>query len=254
MDGGCLLIAPHPDDETIGAGIWMKRHGPRGLTILHLTNGSPRDMQDAHQEGFSSAREYAAARREELLEAMSSIGLSRAQCLRFRFTDQELYLSLPSLIRQLRRLIQRMQPSLVLAPPYEGGHPDHDSAALAIALARRAASPPFRHREYRLYHAAPDGSFETREFLPAPQSQVEVLPLTAEERESKRRMIASFRTQQRVLQQFGIEDEQFRDAPDYDFERPPHEGALLYEQRNWGITGAAWRAQAREALARAALF
>jgi hypothetical protein len=67
--------------------------------------------------------------------------------------------------------------------------------------------------------------------------------------ERKRQMIAVFRTQRHMLEQFPVTDERFRDAPCYDFTRPPHPGMLLYERWGWGISGADWRLRAGQALA-----
>ncbi|MBV8841928.1 MAG: hypothetical protein JO307_03870, partial [Bryobacterales bacterium] len=84
----------------------------------------------------------------------------------------------------------------------------------------------------------------TQDFLPSPGIASEILELTAEEREFKTSMMGAFRTQARVLSQFPVSDERFRDAPQYDFARPPHEGALVYERWGFPISGETWRARA----------
>ena len=75
--------------------------------------------------------------------------------------------------------------------------------------------------------------------------------LTAAERERKRAMLASYKSQRAVLEPFGLDDERFRVAPPYDFASAPHSGLLAYERLGW-MTGDAWRELAREA--RRALF
>ncbi|MCU1339595.1 MAG: LmbE-like protein [Bryobacterales bacterium] len=224
----------------------MRRREPNGLMLLHLTDGSPRDLADAKAAGFSSRESYAAARREELNTALTILGLPPSQCLQFSFVDKDLYLRLKELVVQMTCLIEQIRPSLVLTPAYEGGHPDHDSAALAVAIAR--ARHGFRHREYRLYHSGPDGSMSTKDFLPCGQHRTQVLRASHAERELKSRMLESFRTQKHVLRHFETEAEQFRDAPTYDFRSPPHEGPLLYERWGFAISGAEWRARASECL------
>ena len=243
----CLLVAPHQDDETIGAGVWMHRKG-EGLNILHLTDGSPADMADATAHGFTSREAYAEARRKELRAALSDLNLSDDQYREFGFVDKTLYLHLPELITRIRATLEEIRPSLVLSPAYEGGHPDHDSAAFAIAVARRQAGWDFAHREYRLYHAGSNGQIDAGRFLPAITSHVDILRFSSRERELKRRMVQCFVTQADVLRSFELNDEQFRDAPSYDFLRPPHEGPLLYELWEWGVSGAEWRRKASEAL------
>ena len=242
MQESCLIVAPHPDDETIGAGIWMARHRDIRITLLHLTDGSPRDPSTALAAGFASREAYADERRRELLDALSVIGIAKDQLRNFSYVDQESYRCLPELIVRIESLIEEVEPAIVLSPAYEGGHPDHDTAAFAVATARRQMTcRSFRHLEYRLYHANGSGAMVTDQFLPAPTIPVEVCPLSKAERQLKRRMLAKFRTQQHILREFSVDDEHFRQAPSYDFARPPHDEMLLYERWGWQVSGAEWR-------------
>jgi LmbE family N-acetylglucosaminyl deacetylase len=243
----CLVVAPHPDDETIGAGIWMHRHRHLGIHILHVTDGSPRDLQYARAAGFQSRRAYASARRRELHNALRLTGVDRSRLRVFSYVDKETWLHLAELAGRLAELIAALRPNVVLSPAYEGGHPDHDSTAFAVHMARRV-SGPFIHREYTLYHADHNGAMVTGEFLPGQAMPEEILNFTSYEQNRKRRMLASFNSQQDILQHFTPACERFRDAPPYDFTRPPHEGTLLYERWCMGITGAAWLSRAKEAL------
>jgi LmbE family N-acetylglucosaminyl deacetylase len=264
----CLILAPHPDDETIGAGAWMERHGPEGLFVAHVTDGSPRDLADAQRAGFASADAYATARRAEVEAALGLVGIAPERIRRLGFVDKEVCFQLDSLVADLDDLIAELDPALVLTPAYEGGHPDHDATAFAAAMVYRMRSAAFQHREYRLYHADADGTMAVDNFLPAGQGgperqprrpnhangalEIEVFRLSPAEHELKRQMIARFTSQRDVLRNFEhLTDERFRNAPEYDFTRPPHSGPLLYERWGWTITGKIWRACAREALERA---
>jgi N-acetylglucosamine malate deacetylase 2 len=243
----CLIVAPHPDDETIGAGIWMARHRDIRITLLHITDGSPREPSDALAAGFASCKAYADERRRELDDAVSLIRIGPEQLRRFSYVDKESHLHIPELIERMTALIRELQPTAVLSPAYEGGHPDHDTTAFAVAVARRHITQSFCHLEYRLYHAGPNGAMVTDEFLPQPMNHVEVCPHTRDEQQLKRRMLACFRTQQHILREFSVKNEQFRPAPSYDFARPPHDGMLMYEQWGWAISGKEWRDYAAEA-------
>jgi N-acetylglucosamine malate deacetylase 2 len=243
----CLIVAPHPDDETIGAAGWMLRHRDSEIAVLYVTNGSPRDVSDAHAAGFESREDYAAARRGEAARALGLVGIGAAGTRRFDFVDRECYLHLPEFVARMTTIFEELRPGIVLSPAYEGGHPDHDSAAFAVAKAKAGLREPFRHMEYRLYHAAPDGTMDTKNFLPSPSSPVEICPLSDAEQETKSRMFGCFQSQQRFLKEFRLEEERFRDAPKYDFSLPPHDGALLYELWGWGISGSEWRRLAMEA-------
>ncbi len=84
----CLLIAPHPDDESIGAGVWMsKRRGD--VTLLHVTDGAPLDPQYARSCGFADPEMYSVARRRELFAALKIAGVTQSQSLRLGFTDKD---------------------------------------------------------------------------------------------------------------------------------------------------------------------
>lgn len=242
-----LIIAAHPDDETIGAGVWMARRGGSLVTIVHVTGGSPRNPADAHAAGFESREEYARVRLQELHAAVALAGVMPDQCLCLDFIDQEAYLHLPELTERVAELVDRIRPGIVLTHPYEGGHPDHDAAAFAVAQAAKLCERRgLRHYEFTSYHASPDGMV-TGEFL-GPAPGLTVVRLTAAERELKGAMLGCFASQERVLRLFAVDQEKFRIAPRYDFTQAPHEGALQYEKFGWGITGEQWRQRAAAAL------
>jgi LmbE family N-acetylglucosaminyl deacetylase len=246
-----LVVVAHPDDEILGAGIWLRRHAEYGRHILYVTDGSPRDMQDARAAGFATRRSYAAARRSELREALEMVSIPRRNCHRCDYPDKESYLHLPALIERVDRLVEVLRPSVVLSHAYEGGHPDHDAAAFAVAMVRRAMlrrfGRSFRHLEFPLYHAGANGEMVANEFLVGDSQAEEVVELSPAERDLKNHMLECFRTQVQMLRQFSRDRERFRESPQHDFSMPPHPGPLLYESWGWGISGSVWRAKAREA-------
>jgi len=252
MDGDslkALVVVAHPDDEILGAGIWMSRRSPGKVNILHVTDGSPQDMVDARAHGFSSRADYAAARRRELLAALNLLKIPVSNHFEFPLRDKEAYLNLPALVAYLDLLVRILKPDLVLSCAYEGGHPDHDAVAFAAAsVAKRDRS--FLHHEFPLYHSNGSGEMVSGEFLEygiAPRME-QVIEFTPEDRELKKKLLACFPSQAEILSCFRLDSERFRAAPLYDFTEPPHPGPLLYERWGWGISGASWRQQASEAL------
>lgn len=245
-----LVVAAHPDDETVGAGVQLCRLGG-AARVVHLTDGAPRHGDDAREAGFGTREEYAAERRRELVAALEVAGVPAEATACLGYADQEATSHLPEAARRVREEVERHRPRLVLAPAYEGGHPDHDAAAFAAAaactLARRARSPhDALLAEYPLYHAGPDGPWEPG-FLPAAGTEVSLV-LSPGEEERKRRMVACFASQRRVLERLACDRERFRCEPAHDFTRPPHPGVLQYESFPWGMTGERFRALAAEAL------
>ena len=245
---GLLIVAAHPDDETLGAAVRMARYSDPGrITIVHATDGSPRDLADARAAGFSSRSEYAHARRAELLQAVGLIGIAPKQCREFGFVDQELHVHLVELVERVRGLIEELCPELILTHAYEGGHPDHDSCAFAVALALKGDGLPCQ--EFVSYHARGNG-LAAGEFLPESGRLEDTLTLTPAERELKATMQAAFTSQQHVFEMLSrsLDHEKFRVPPPYDFTRPPHAGQLLYERFGFA-DGAEWRRQAARARA-----
>jgi LmbE family N-acetylglucosaminyl deacetylase len=237
-----VLFAAHPDDEVIGAS--SQFHRIRDLWIVHATDGAPANMRDAHAHGFSTREEYADARRKELVNALSIAGIEPWRALEIGFCDQETTRHLHQLTEAVTRLLRNLQPDAILAPAYEGGHPDHDSVAFAVHHAARITKIGSL-TEYALYHNRA-GNLHSGEFVAGSHPGETVLLDDAEKR-LKARMLDCFVTQRETLSYFRRECESFRAAPDYDFAAPPHQGVLFYEMFDWGTTGAAWRKSAREA-------
>lgn len=245
-----LLIAAHPDDETVGAAIRIS-HTP-GIQIVHVTEGSPPDSADAFAAGCSTREEYAAARRQEAVHALALADVPRSAIINLYFTDQRLAFELEYLTVQILTLLEKFRPQTVLTHPYEGGHPDHDSIAFACHAAKKLYELDYPRStlqlvEFTSYYAE-SGGIKTYSFLPS-QDEKEIRHyLNSAERALKLRMLHEFTSQQKTLAPFlPPEVEIFRRAPQYDFHRAPHSGRLFYEYFDWGIDGATWRDLARDA-------
>jgi N-acetylglucosamine malate deacetylase 2 len=236
---GVLIVAAHPDDEVIGAGAQFPAIGAR-LTVVHVTDGAPPSSEDALRAGFSTRDDYAAARYDESLTAAAHGGIAHSQFRRLGFRDQSAVFELENVVRELTAAFDEFHPRIVLTHPYEGGHPDHDATAFAVRAAAKLGAEAPQIFEFTSYHASAGGAMVTGEFLPADADEI-VCSLSVEQRGLKKRMFDSFRTQQHVLRCFGLEEERFRVAPEYDFSKAPHEGRLYYENFEWGVNGARFR-------------
>jgi N-acetylglucosamine malate deacetylase 2 len=232
-----IIIAAHPDDETIGLGAQLCRL--EDALIVHLTDGAPRDQSWAAAFGFATPAEYAAARLDELRHALTVGAAERVRTHRLGIVDQESMYHLVTLANSIRDLIEEEKPKAVITHAYEGGHPDHDAAAFAVHAASRLVSEPPQLIEMTS-HFRRGGRRFFGEFLPSDRPVTNVR-LNEAELQRKRSMIACFATQRAGLAKFILPFERFRPAPEYDFSRPPHDGELDYENMAFGIAGAEWR-------------
>jgi LmbE family N-acetylglucosaminyl deacetylase len=238
----CVILAAHPDDETVGAA-WLMQRVPV-CTVLHLTDGAPLEPGVRSQDARRSREAYALLRRREAVEAMNVVRIppDRVRCL--GAVDQEATFALTQLTVSLVRMLEELRPSLLAVHAYEGGHPDHDAASFvahaACALIRRHGGRAPLVVEMTSYHAA-GGRLTIGQFVPGSGPPEVVVRLSQRERACKSEMMACFGSQTPVLANFGVEMERFRLAPQYDFTRAPHSGPLHYERIGWPLTGQDWR-------------
>jgi LmbE family N-acetylglucosaminyl deacetylase len=143
--GPLLVIAPHPDDETLGCGglLLQRRRANLPATCLFLTRG-----EGSHQNHPLLAPAALAARRvDEARDATSLLGLG----------DQDLcFLGLPdgrlpqldgasreTAIAEITAHLERLRPATVLVAHRHDGSSEHEAAFALVrsALARTAARP-----------------------------------------------------------------------------------------------------------------
>ncbi len=245
--GGLLIIAAHPDDETVGAASLLLR--AEQVAVVHVTDGAPRDP--ALRPGHPDREAYARVRRREALEALAVAGVPRGRAVALSAVDQEAVQLLAPLARELAGVLAAVAPRIVVTHAFEGGHPDHDATALAVRAARvllwrRSGRAP-RLVEMAGYHRGGD-RLVAGAFLAGPRAVRH--RLTRGEREAKRRMLGCYASQRRVLSTLGLDgvaEERFRVAPTLWPWPRPHAGPLHYEVQGW-TTFEAFRAQALDAL------
>lgn len=237
-----MIIAAHPDDETIAIGGQLDRMA--GIRLLHVTDGAPMDMGDAIACGFALREDYADARRAELTAAMALAGIDEQALVSLNVPDQSVAFRMAEIAPQLADVLREGSVRTVITHAYEGGHPDHDATAFivhaACHLLARSIFPAPTVIEFPLYHAR-NGGIVAQEFAPAEKrSGACAIVLDGAALELKKQMFAHYVTQRRMLEVFAGRVERFQPAPKRDFGQLPNDGDLYYEHFDWGLRPMEW--------------
>lgn len=173
-----VVLAAHPDDETLGAGGLIARAVAAGLpvTVVVVTDGA------------ASAPAFAARRAEEVRAAVRVLGAPEPTLL--GYADGSVREEHAEIERDIERLLADLPGNTLLVAPWRGdGHRDH--RVLGEVAARVAGSRELRLWEYPiwLWHwATPDQA-------DVPWSRMVSLPLDAAAVRAKALALAEFPSQ-----------------------------------------------------------
>lgn len=123
-----VVVAPHPDDEVLGAGGLMARLAALGRTVrvLAVTDGA-----GARPPAGWSTEQLACERVEEAVAACAALGVDPPR--RLGFPDGAVGEHEDALAASLGQVLNR--DTLCVATWREDGHPDHEATGRAAALA-----------------------------------------------------------------------------------------------------------------------
>lgn len=128
-----LVIAPHPDDETIGCGATIAGLAERGADVRVLVATPGGDSVALR----GTAEDTAGARRREVEAACRALGVAAPTVL--DLPDGGLADHLDELAEAISGSVATLRPEAVFVPWPLDGHPDHTAAAAAVG---RVALPP----------------------------------------------------------------------------------------------------------------
>ena len=144
-----LVVAPHPDDETIATGelIQLVRAAGGDVRVLLLTDGDnnpwpQRWMERRLRIGVAERARWGQRRRGEVTEALGRLGLPSTALHALGWPDMGITAGLrergAELMRQLRAELEAYAPTLIALPALADRHPDHGSAHVLTRLALAA--------------------------------------------------------------------------------------------------------------------
>jgi LmbE family N-acetylglucosaminyl deacetylase len=141
-----LVIAPHPDDESIGCGGTLALLGSSGcrIEVVFVSDGSALRVSGRRAEDISTSRRREAEAACEILNASPSfLGLP----------DGDLESVTEKMADELHALIADGSPDAIFVPWFLDGHPDH--IATSQALARSSAPGPTQVWAYEVWTPLP---------------------------------------------------------------------------------------------------
>lgn len=131
----CVVLAPHPDDETLGCGATIARKVAAGSPV-HVVVAA--DGRHSHPSAVLSPAALAAIRADEVASATAELGLGPSQLVQLGFEDAHLGDAHRELVGRLVELVGDLAPDEVLVASGRDWHPDHQAlhraagAALAV--------------------------------------------------------------------------------------------------------------------------
>jgi len=145
----CLVLAPHPDDETLGCGATIIRKLATGalVRVVIVTDGRHSPRPDK-----LSIDAFVKIREEEARRACAILGLSAEDITFLRFEDGRLADHRRLLRDRLLDLLETINPEEVFVSSIIDNHPDHRVLAeLARELGQLRPDRPSRLYEYPIW-------------------------------------------------------------------------------------------------------
>ena len=159
-----LLLCPHPDDETLGAGLLLQEALARGaaIRVVFLTDGErnpiPQFLLERHWPWRTDdRRRWGRRRRDEARAALRTLGVS-PDCAEFwSLPDQRVrrFVESPALAERLSHCIATFQPTTIVTPSVHDLHPDHWAAAGIAHRALSLSGAIAAHLVYRVHGSVP---------------------------------------------------------------------------------------------------
>jgi len=151
--GKTAIVAPHPDDESLGCGgaIALLCEFGVEVSVLVLSDGT---LSHPNSKKFP-ADKLRDLREAEILNALDILGVELENTTFFRYPDR----SVPdrnspgwtSAIEKCRQYLEKVEPQTVLVPWRRDPHPDHRAAYSLIKNINQKYLPDFKILEYPIW-------------------------------------------------------------------------------------------------------
>ena len=180
-----LVVAAHPDDESLGAGglVACFRRAGTPVTVVVATAG-----ENSHPRSpTTTPTALGERRRDEAERAWAALGGDDGALAVWDLPDGGLAAREKELTGRLVEVVGDGRATLLLAPYPEDGHPDHDAVGRAAERAAYRTGAALAHYPVWLWHHADP--------VDVPWHRMRRLLLTPADRDAKVRAIACHRSQ-----------------------------------------------------------
>jgi LmbE family N-acetylglucosaminyl deacetylase len=139
-----LVLAPHPDDETLGCGgtIRLLIESGKTVKVIFLTSGDKGDPEhpaSLKRHSGEHITDYSLMREKEAQKALRRLGVSEYEFL--RFPDRGLAGHLEAVRERLQAITSEYRPDTLYSPSIIELNPDHRTTAeLSFGIQREAAA------------------------------------------------------------------------------------------------------------------
>jgi len=151
--GATVVIAPHPDDESLGCGglLALLAHFGSSAQVIVMTDGT---RSHPNSPSYPAAR-MVALREQETLDALAALGLPSSGARFLRYPDCGLpalgTMAFEEAIRGLRETLVALKPATLVVPWRRDPHCDHEATWRLLRAAVSGLPSPPRWLEYPVW-------------------------------------------------------------------------------------------------------
>jgi LmbE family N-acetylglucosaminyl deacetylase len=149
-----VVVAPHPDDEVLGAGGLLQYMTSVGVeaVLVAVTDG-----EASHPGDRAFGQDLSAIRAIETQVALIRLGIGSTRVERLGFADGSVADRCHDLTDHLRCMLE--PDDLCVAPWRRDGHPDHDATGVAaVSAARSIRTPILEYLVWAWHWATPEST------------------------------------------------------------------------------------------------